>query len=463
MDESLETWNEVETSNWSEEENQNIEKSINLEEIERVKNTLILEIQKAEHTINLLNSLVENWKINETLFESIRKEIEKSHDEIKGTKSINTKFYNDLLDQEKKVKETIETVRSFLSDAKTLKNNILWIETEFIKNRAKLLETKKDIEKIKNESKELKDKIKAELKITQTIWKESDKIIEELRKWKILADWRVKYIKWINEEAQKNQKEILLLLSQGKESFKKIKDTEKDINSIYVKADKNTGNILSWHEKIFNPWGIKDKIKEIDRKIKDNQIQIDNQLSQASWNRLVIHFKNKLDKTERSLNARRKRTIWIAICLTLISIWIYIISSINSNFKIDIWKYIELIYPTIFLLIFSTLQYSRTNKFYEEYYFKYISAFGLPAYFELLESKNEDKAIKYLIETIEKIHNNPTNEINKNSKDNLFDYVLDRSKWLMWAKKNDLNKVLKDITKEQIGEARDFLQNKFLK
>lgn len=448
---------------FSEVKNGNSDDQKSKAEYEEIKKALISEKQKAEHILNVLKSLTANGEIFKELFETIKKEIELSHDEIKKTKWINTKLYNDLSGQETKIKSVLENARAFLIDAKTIKNNLVLIEKELISKKENVLKIKEEVEKMRKESKDLKYKIKDELKQINHVWEEIDKILGVLKKDKELAGTLVEYIKTVNAEAKKNQIEMNALLNKWKESLKKIKEDEKKVSDLSTTTDTKAVKILSWYERLFNPWGIKDKINGIETKIKENQSIIENQLSQASSNRLTTTLKSKLDKTEKTLNFWRKWTIWIASWLTTISIWIYIVSSLNNSFKLDIWKYIELIYPVIFLLIFFTLQYSRTSKFYEEYYFKYISAFWLPAYFELLESKNDERAVEYLIKTIEKIHTNPTQEINSNTKDNMFDYVLDWAKGLMGAKTLDLNKVLKDLTKEQIWGIWEFLQEKILK
>lgn len=74
---------------------------------------------------------------------------------------------------------------------------------------------------------------------------------------------------------------------------------------------------------------------------------------------------------------------------------------------------------------FAILEHSRIKKILDEYSFKYISAFSMPAYFELLENKNPNDATKFLIDTISDIYKNPSNKINENSKITFFDYFFD--------------------------------------
>jgi len=49
----------------------------------------------------------------------------------------------------------------------------------------------------------------------------------------------------------------------------------------------------------------------------------------------------------------------------------------------------------------------------------------MPAYFELLENKNQNEATKFLIDTINNIYTNPSNKINENSKTTFLDYFPD--------------------------------------
>ncbi|HMT01537.1 MAG TPA: hypothetical protein PKC14_04375, partial [Candidatus Absconditabacterales bacterium] len=76
---------------------------------------------------------------------------------------------------------------------------------------------------------------------------------------------------------------------------------------------------------------------------------------------------------------------------------------------------------------------------------------------------DDKQAVNYLIDTIERIHANPAKEINQNSKDTVFDYVIEGIKGFFGHKKLDLNKIVKDLTKEQLGEIFEYLQQKVIK
>lgn len=89
-----------------------------LEEIKVLKEQLIVEKQKAQHILNLLKTFTVNSESYQLLFEGIRKNIEQSkedialsHNQIKTTKTLNTKLYNELLLHEKRVKESLEITR----------------------------------------------------------------------------------------------------------------------------------------------------------------------------------------------------------------------------------------------------------------------------------------------------------------------------------------------------------------
>ncbi len=104
------------------------------------------------------------------------------------------------------------------------------------------------------------------------------------------------------------------------------------------------------------------------------------------------------------------------------------------------------------------LQYVRENKFYEEYYFKYISAYGLPAYFELLESKDEVRSVDFLESSIKSIYTNPSQAINDCSKDTAFDYVVDGIKGIFSNKNIDVSKILETFTEGDIQKMADIIK-----
>ncbi len=431
------------------------------EDVTAILNELVLEKQKAENILNMLKSLTANWEVYKDIFETIEKEVKGTYDSIKSTKSLNTKFYNDLLQQQEEISSSLERARGFLNESKVIQKNIGDIEKNLKWRENNVWIVKDNVLQIRKDANDLKSKIKKELDQTIKIWKEVDVVLNKIKDNKVMANQMISYIQTVNNQAKTNQLQINKLLEQWKQSLGTIKAQENWVNSFFNQSNQKTKDILSWHDKIFNPWWIKEKILQIDSKIKNNQILIENQLSQASSNRLTNALRERLNKIENALWYWKFGVIMISSILFLFSLVRYFCSEENSKF--DLLQNIELMYPAIFLLIFFVLQYVRTNKFYEEYYFKYISAFWLPAYFELLESKDDKQAVNYLIDTIERIHANPAKEINQNSKDTVFDYVIEWIKWFFWHKKLDLNKIVKDLTKEQLWEIFEYLQQKVIK
>ncbi len=444
-----------------------IKNTIPVEDIRSLKNELINEKQKAQEILSVLKSLTANSEISKDVFETIRTKINESYDaiqksqqEIKNEKSLNTKLHNELVLQESKVKDLLEIVRWYINDSKSIKNNISTLEKQLLSKEKSSLAIKENIEQIKIQSNVLKNEIQSISKTINNMLKDWTKIIEQLKADKIVSNSMIDYIKWINIETKKNHTEIVWILNKWKESFKVIQEKEKEVNKLYWEAKTKNNHIVLWYEKLFKLWWTKEEINKIENKIRENQMLIEQQLSEASANRLTTTLKSKLEKTEKSLFFWRRGVIWMVISLVILNFSLHILWYLYESFRLDYRQYIEFTYPLIFLLVFFVLQYSRTNKFYEEYYFKYISAFWLPAYFELLESKNDEKAMNYLIDTIEKIHTNPTQEINNNSKDTIFDYVLDWLKWFFWnwSKTLDINKILKNLTKEQVWEIWDYIR-----
>lgn len=453
-------WENFSTEEWAISESQT---ESEVEVLNQIKKELITERHNAEAVLSVLKVLTANWEIQKEIFENIREEIQTSYNTLKNTKWLNTKLQNELLDQEVKVKDMLVNARWYFVDLRNIKNNISKIEKNVFNKDASVVKIKKEIEEIHKESNSLKNNIKIIFKQCFTVSKKIDNILVTLKDNKILADGFIKFIRSVNIEAKKNQEEINILLEKGKKSLKLIEEDQRKTATLYTETDKKTKTVFSWYERIFNPWWIKDKIEKIEWKIKENQVLIEQQLSEASSNRLTSSLHKKLRKIEINLNFRKRGTIIIVILLLILSIGSYLISIYISKSKIEHLDYIQLVYPLVFLLGFFVLQYSKTNKFYEEYYFKYISAFWLPAYFELLESKDDEKAIDYLIRSVEKIHTNPTHEINNNSKDNVFDYMIDWMKWMFSNKNIDLHKIIKNLSEEQISDILDFLKNKALK
>lgn len=440
---------------------------LSLEEVKTLKEQLIIEKQKAQHILNLLKTFTVNSESYELLFEGIRKNIEKSkedialsYNQIKTTKTLNTKLYNELLLQEKRIKESLEITRWYINDSKNIKNNISVLEKKLLKREENSKKVQEKIDQLKIQSNGLKNDIVDASKKMQLLLKNWKVLIEGLKNDKALSKEMISYIKTVNEETKKNQSEIQALLNKGKTSFKFIEEKERQISQIYSEVSTKQNKISSWYEKLFNTGWMKDEINKIKLKIKENQFLIDQQLSETSANRLTITLKSKLEKTEKELYFWRKSIILVVISLVILNFALYILWYLYEQYKLNYLEYIEFSYPLIFLLVFFVLQYSKINKFYEEYYFKYIAAFWLPAYFELLESKDDTKAVGYLIQTIENIHLNPTKEINSSTKDTVFDYILDGIKSLFWASKGvfDFNKIIKSLTKEQAWEILDFIK-----
>jgi hypothetical protein len=161
-------------------------------------------------------------------------------------------------------------------------------------------------------------------------------------------------------------------------------------------------------------------------------------------------------RTELNLSMNNWRIVVFFTALFIFSV------NLIPEFTIHIWtiefklpvlsipKTIALNSISVFVLFFWTIQYWAAKRQYEEYSFKYISAFWLPAYLEIINEKDENKALLFLERTITEIYKKPR-EIEKNS---IIDYLLEFFK----STKFNLNDLFKDFSEQKIDEVADYLK-----
>jgi len=391
------------------------------------------QIKEANQILNTLKPLTANAEIHKAVFDEIITRLETSHKEIVASKTSNTKYLNDL-------KTTKAEITAFIDESKSNIIEIKTIISSIKESQNKANKWLENIETLKSQSNTSKKEITAKkgeidklFKSINAISTKAQKFLTQIEEDKGIADEITKKLKEIIKQAETNSNELLWFYKKGKENFDKIETQSKKIDNFEKLSSENYSKIQEYFDRLLSwiKWKepIKKQIEDILTKIKSNQEQIDNQLQDSTANRLCIAFKDKEEKLKTELIFWKDKvfsiTIWlILINLVLLSVW-PVLGWFNIKFKIEIWEHLGIILPLAILLWFSILEHGRIKQILDEYSFKYISAFSMPAYHELLESRDEQKSINFLIDTIENIYQNPSHKINSNSKSTMVDYIFD--------------------------------------
>lgn len=461
-------------SNESEDQNPdttNPSPPINESEYADILDRLDEQVKEARELLTLLKPLTSNAALYKGIFESLTKEFRTIRGEITQAKSANTKYEKSLDKEKQKLATQMEEIRARIADVKSSLE-----ELKRIQNRAKgRMDTIENLKKESDESKKkitgLKQSASGLLKGMESFYGSAQKLLEKIQVNKKSSDEILVILTQANKQASENAKELLRFFKEGKKNFEKISTTNKQVSLLHHEAKDKNETIVKWFNGLFGRKGVKDEIDETREKMKSLQIQIEDQLSIAASNRLCQMFKNKVDALEPDIENWRNRTIRLAYAILIINIILtfsseiltvifFLLSKTDLNVdqldalgnKLDLWAHLSIVSPLVFLLIFSALEYAKVKRYYEEYTFKYIAAYAMPAYFELIETRNEEASLKYIIDTTKSIYKNPAEKIhgNEKSKNNILDYLSDALNGIFSKKKLDVNQIMEEVLSETI-------------
>lgn len=406
-------------SDQSEPENKNDSGSLGKE--------LLEQIEKARTMLATLESLTRNGEIQKTLFEEIAVKIGNEMSEIRGAKSTNTKLANEL-------NKGRAEITGFLDEARTKTNEIKGVLKLLqalkikLENKGEFIESMKtDVIEKKKEITAINGALKKLFKNTASINNNAGIYLQKIKENGITAEEIVKTLLNIQKQADNNAKNLQDYYENGKKSFEKIEIAKNDIDNIFSDSEQKQLKIKMWYEKLFGDKGTKSEIEKIENKIHAQQAEIDRQLADAAANRLCASFEKKVSSLKVELTEWKNRTKYCVYTLVVLNTVASLVS-IFYHKEVAPLEHIAIITPIIFLLIFSSLEYVKTKRFLEEYNFKYILAYAMPAYFELIETRGgSQEALKYIVETTNTIHQNVADKIlgKDASKSTVLDYLGD--------------------------------------
>ncbi len=396
---------------------------------------LKLEIKEAKNILDILVPLTSNWDIYKTLFEEISNQLDKNYKDVSKNKSLNTKYSNDLKKSQEEIDNFIDESKKTILELKSIQSTLNNLEKNSKIKSVKIEEFHNTFLDLK---KEIDTKKKEIIKLFNWLsWfsKKAEEFLNIIKENKNSSNNIIKLLEKIQKQAEKNIEILDWYLKNWKEAFDKIKLQSKNIDNFEKLSSNNTSKIQDYFNNLFTPknskLSIRDEINTILQKIKSQQETIDQQINISTANRLCNAFQDKVTKLEKDLLFWEDRIFRLAFAIIFLNLFlIFFLSPIlkkffSVDFEIWIFQHIWVITPVIILFWFAILEHSRIKKILDEYSFKYISAFSMPAYFELLENKNPNDATKFLIDTISDIYKNPSNKINENSKTTFLDYFTD--------------------------------------
>lgn len=398
----------------------------------------------AKDIIAVLEPLTSNTKIHEEIA-NLAQNIQDSYRTIKSSKSANTAAQNALNKHREQIKVDLDGIGSQLQKTNQYLKHIKALEEKARIKKEGIDTLKQAANASKQEITEIKSEVNRLLKAVENLSKKASAWISKMSQSKSSADSILKGLQEINNQALKHSKELHQYYIDGKKSFDKIEQLDKRVEASYRRAKKSTVEIVGWYEKVFAPKGIKKEIEETEKTIKAQQLRIDQQLGLAASNRLCGSLEVKVENLQKSLSGWKLATFSLAITLV-------ILNAIIGLGWIDIsngWRHFSVISPLIFLLIFSSFEYARAARYYQEYSFKFIAAFAMPAYFELLEERNEHEALKYIVETTKSIYTNPSDKVKKHS---VLDYIFEVVKKVLPTKSLDTNEIMESMVKNGLEE-----------
>lgn len=400
--------------------------------------------KEAKGILKLLESIGKNAENYTSIIEWLKADTKT----LRSEKPRISKFTTELEKQYWEAQILNTKLKALLTDTQKVKNSA----DDILKTLNKNSETSEDIaEKIQKLKLELANTKKDINSFYSEAQKKATKIqtlLTQAEKGDIVWKDILKFLKEAQIHAKNSQIELGQILTKWKEDFKKITNSKKEVEDLQWGARKLSDFIQKYHNDLFRTNWTKETIDNIERSIKANQSLIDQQLKNSSANRLCGMLE------EHGMILKKTQENWwymifslVVIILLFNSLPIIKTSIISNNVNITWTNFLGIEFILSFALIFSTLQYSSIKKQYEDYVFKHIAAFSLPAYLEFLEDKDQVVYAKFLTDTVSEIYKKPNN----NSKDNLVEHVFDVLKSI-FTKKIDLNWIIKDISDEKINE-----------
>ncbi len=402
---------------------------------QKILEDLKLQIKEAKNILDILVPLTSNWEMFKLLFDEISVKIHQDYTDLSKAKSLNTKYVNDLEKSKKEIDEFIDESKKTILEVKSIQNTLKDLEKNSKTKAQKVEDFHKAVLDLKKEIEDKKKEINSLFKSLSWLSKKSEDFLSTIRKNKNSSNDILKVLEKIQKQAEKNIEILDWYFKNWKETFNKIQAQSKTIDNFEKLSSDNNKKIQDYFNDLFTPkssrLAIKDEINSILQKIKSQQETIDQQINISTANRLCNAFQDKVWKLEKELLFWEDRTFRLAFAIIFLNLFlIFFLSPLlkkffSINFEIWVFQHIWVITPLVILFWFAILEHSRIKKILDEYSFKYISAFSMPAYFELLENKNQNEATKFLIDTINNIYTNPSNKINENSKTTFLDYFMD--------------------------------------
>jgi len=418
----------------------------NLSEEKDVLSELKTTLTEVKELMEVLSPIIQNAEIHKEMLEAVRLEIEQSHQEVKESRRQNTLLANELEKERGQVSTFLVEAKSYSYEGKKLLSELQSLETKGKAKSAVIESIRNELGERKKEATKLRREIAALVKRAEALVSDASGLVEKIAANKGKADKLLRLIQDANKQVGNNTKEIARLYSQGKKAFERIQSQGKKVDSFHDKSETYTEQIMSWYKGIFSDKGTKKAIEEIEKTIKAQQDIIDSQLTQAASIRLCQSLKSKVDELKKQLPFWQWSTF---VLVGVIAIFNWVLFQYS---ELEAWEHIGIMSPIIFLLAFCSLEYAKTVRLLEEYNFKYIAGFGLPAYFELIDERDSEESLKYLIRTTNDIYTNPSSSMKGSHHHTLLDYIVDAISSLFSFKRVDANKLFEEAVKEKVED-----------
>ncbi|MBU0767194.1 hypothetical protein KKF55_05485 [Patescibacteria group bacterium] len=403
-------------------------------------------LAEVKEIMEVLSPIIENAEIHKEMLEAISLKIEKSHEGVKESRRQNTLLANELEKEREQVSTFLEEAKSYSYEGRKIVNALKLLEERGNKKSLVIENIRNELGERKKEATKLRRQIAILVKKAESLVEQAESLIEKITAQKGKADKLLLLIQKANRNVSSNTKEIKKLFTQGKKSFERIEKQANKVDGFHKKSQTYSEQIMSWNKYIFSDKGTKQQIDRIEKRIKSQQDIIESQLTQAASIRLCASLKDKVNELKQQLPFWKWST-FILVAVIAISNW-----ALFQFSNLDGWEHIGIMSPIIFLLGFCSLEYVKTTRLAEEYNFKYVSAFGLPAYFELIDERDQKESLDYLIRTTNDIYTNPSESMKGSHHHTLLDYIVDAVSSIFSFKKINANKLLEEVLKEKVIE-----------
>jgi len=377
--------------------------------------------KEGKDLLSILDPLSRNAEINKELFDNLAVEIQNTFKDIRASKSLNTSQFNAFKKQKELAEAQIREVKTAILDAKVILSTLKSIEKSAKTNQESIDSLKNQVAQKKSEVGDLHQSVKKIFSSISTLVGKADNHLVKIAEHKKASDEILKLLIKVKDQVNSNAKELEGLFKRGKEKFSSIEKAEREINNLFNGSKSNYLRIKAWVEKIFKPDGISSRIIHIENTIKAQQEEISRQLGQAASNRLCKIFEENTTELKSDLKGWRNGILFTVFCLLSLN------ASVLFGLEMSIPQRISIASPLVFLLVFCAFEYAKNKRFLEEYRFKHVAAYAMPAYFELIEERSSESALEYIVKTTQDIYANPSDKVygKKGVKNNLFEYGLE--------------------------------------